>query len=100
MHTSGARGPPLLCLGRKGRDPRRGPVNGSIVSEPSVALGVPGPPGPPPLSSSCRPVWGSRANLFPWVGKADVVCFWGRSVPPDTVGAVGKGAVAKGCWRG
>lgn len=33
-------GPPLLCLGRKGRDPRRGPLNGSIVSDPPVPLGV------------------------------------------------------------
>lgn len=76
MHTSGARGPPLLCLGRKGRDPRRGPVNGSIVSEPSVALGVPGPPGPPPLSSSCRPSGAAEPTCSLGWGKP-MLCVFG-----------------------
>lgn len=51
-------GPPLLCLGRKGRDPRRGPVNGSIVSEPSSPWASPAPCPPPSPPGLLPPVWG------------------------------------------
>lgn len=59
-------GPPLLCLGRKGRDPRRGPLNGSIVSEPPVPLGIPSGLSPRQLPPSAHPFSGLFGGpLFP-----------------------------------
>lgn len=71
-------GPPLLCLGRKGRDPRRGPLNGSIVSEPPRPLGSPlgaccvSPPTPSPAPAARL---GQRRHPTP------SPLFWGSSLP-------------------
>lgn len=69
-------GPPLLCLGRKGRDPRRGPLNGSIVSDPPVPLGV--LLVSPRLHFQLR-VWGSADSAPPCLWW-----FWGPHFPLHT----------------
>ncbi|KAM9620102.1 uncharacterized protein ACIBXB_019831 [Morphnus guianensis] len=102
-------GPPLLCLGRKGRDPRRGPLNGSIVSEPPVPLGNPSVLSPPPAPAVKPPrLWSFWGPLFPsdTLGSAEGVLeglsFWEQSkwadgCPPlPAPGRVVRGE--RGCW--
>ena len=92
-------GPPLLCLGRKGRDPRRSPVNGSIVSEPSVALGVPGPQSTPPPALAAR--LGQQSQPVPLGGESHgCPAFLGSERPTGHHRGCRKGGSGQGVLEG